>query len=99
LFTISTNNKKGKSAFHISVGAMAGFKYRTHQKMVYFEDGDKRKPKQFDSFNTNPFRFTAMARIGYKKIGVYANYSLNQLFLKAQGPELYPLTMGVSFMF
>lgn len=99
LFTVAANNKKGKNAFHFSFGAMAGFKYRAHQKMVYFEDGDKNKPKQFDSFNTNPFRFTAMARMGYKHIGVYANYSLNQLFLKAQGPELYPLTMGVSFLF
>lgn len=99
LFTVAANDKKGKNAFHISVGAMAGFKYRTHQKMVYYEDGDKKKPKEFDSFNTNPFRFTAMARMGYKNIGVYANYSLNSLFQKDQGPELYPLTMGVSFLF
>jgi hypothetical protein len=37
--------------------------------------------------------------MGYKKIGVYANYALNSMFLKDQGPELYPLTMGVSFLF
>jgi hypothetical protein len=99
LFTVATNTKKGKNAFHLSLGAMVGFKYRTHQKMVYYEDGDKNKPKTFDSFNTSPFRFTAMARMGYKKIGVYANYALNSMFLKDQGPELYPLTMGVSFLF
>lgn len=99
LFTVSTNNKKGKNGFHISVGAMAGFKYRSHQKFVYYEDGDKKKDKEFDNFNTNPFRFTAMARMGYKNLGVYANYALNPVFLKDQGPELYPLTMGVSLLF
>lgn len=99
LFTVATNNKKGKNAFHLSVGAMAGFKYRSHQKLVYYEDGDKKKDKEFDNFNTNPFRFTAMARMGYKNIGVYANYALNPVFLKDQGPELYPLTMGVSLLF
>lgn len=99
LLTVATNNKKGKNDFHISFGAMVGFKYRSHQKLVYFEDGKKEKPKEFDNFNLNPFRFTAMARMGYKNLGVYANYSLNQLFLKNQGPELYPLTMGVSLLF
>lgn len=99
LLTVAANNKKGKNAFHISVGAMVGWKYRSHQKMVYNDGNGKEKPKEFDNFNMNPFRFTAMARMGYKNIGVYANYSLNSLFLKNQGPELYPLTMGVSLLF
>ncbi len=98
LLTFATNDKKGKNAFHISVGAMVGWKYRAHQKMVYVEDGDKQKDKEFDSFNTNPFRFTAMARIGYKHIGLFANYSLNPLFQKNKGPELYPFTMGLTFI-
>lgn len=98
LLTFATNNKKGKNTFHISVGAMVGWKYLAHQKFVYVEDGDKKKDKEFDSFNTNPFRFTAMARLGYKHIGLFANYSLNPLFQKNKGPELYPFTMGLTFI-
>jgi len=98
LLTFAANNKKGKNAFHISVGAMVGWKYRSHQKLVYTDYGDRQKDKEFDSFNMNPFRFTAMARIGYKHIGLFANYSLNPLFQKNKGPELYPFTMGLSFI-
>lgn len=98
LLTVAGNNKKGKNTFHVSIGAMVGWKYRTHQKFVYTDaDGDRKKDKEFDSFNTNPFRFTAMARVGYKNIGLFANYSLNPLFQKNKGPELYPLTLGLSF--
>jgi hypothetical protein len=98
LFTVAGNNKKGKNTFHVTVGGMVGWKYRSHQKVVYNDaDGDKKKDKEFDSFNMNPFRFTAMARIGYKNIGLFANYSINPLFQKNKGPELYPLTLGLSF--
>lgn len=99
LVTFATNDKKGKNTFHISVGAMVGWKYRAHQKLVYTENGDKKKDKEFDNFNMNPFRFTAMARLGYKHIGLFANYSLNSLFQNNKGPELYPFTMGLSLIF
>lgn len=99
LLTVAGNNKKGKNTFHVSVGGMVGWKYRAHQKVVYTDDdGDKKKDKEFDNFNMNPFRFTAMARMGYKNIGLFANYAINPLFQKNKGPELYPLTIGISLI-
>ena len=65
--------------------------------MLYFNNG-RQKPKQFDSFNINPFRYDAMVRIGWGVINLYATYSMNTLFKEGGGPELYPFAIGITFL-
>lgn len=92
-----TNRFSRSNSFHISAGAMLGWRYSTHTKMLYFENG-RQKPKQFDSFNINPFRYDAMVRIGWGVINLYATYSMNTLFKDGSGPELYPFAIGITFL-
>jgi len=54
--------------------------------------------KNYNSFYLQPFKFDAMVRIGYSIINVFATYSLNTLFQKDRGPELYAWTAGITLV-
>lgn len=43
-------------------------------------------------------RFGVQARVGYKWVHAYAYYSLNKLFVADKGPEVYPISLGITFM-
>jgi hypothetical protein len=68
----------------------------SHTKQVYKSDDVYYKPKTHDDFNLNPFRCSAMLRLGYGKLDLYASYALNGLFKKDEGPQLYPFTVGIT---
>lgn len=54
--------------------------------------------KNFNSFHLAPFRFDAGVRLGYGVINLFFNYSLNTMFQKDRGPELYPWTAGITLV-
>ncbi len=54
--------------------------------------------KNFNSFHLAPFKFDGMVRFGYGIINIYATYSLNTMFMKNRGPELYPFTVGITLV-
>lgn len=56
------------------------------------------KIKDFDDFYLQPFKFDATVRVGWGFINLFANFSLNQMFRKDKGPELYPWTAGITFV-
>lgn len=97
LLEYQTNRFSKKNSFHIGGGLMTGLRIGTHTKMVY-DDGSKQKDKDHDSkgYDINPFKFALMARIGWGKINLFANYSLNTLFKDNRGPELYPFSAGIT---
>ncbi len=97
LFEYQTNRYMRKNSFHVTAGAMFGWRWGSHTKMLYFDNG-RHKPKQWDSFHLNPFRYDAMLRIGWGFINLYANYSMNTLFKKDRGPELYPFAIGITLI-
>jgi hypothetical protein len=43
-------------------------------------------------------RYGVQARIGWKWVHVYAYYSLNKMFKADKGPQMYPISVGVTFM-
>jgi hypothetical protein len=53
---------------------------------------------EYDDFYMNPFKFDATARIGWGFINLFATYSVNTLFKKDKGPELYPWTVGITLV-
>jgi len=55
------------------------------------------KTKQFEDFYLNPFKWDATVRIGWGIINLFATYSVNTMFKKEKGPELYPWTVGIAF--
>ncbi len=59
---------------------------------------DYSKAKDFDDFHMQPFKFDATVRIGWGFVNLYATYSINQMFKKDKGPEVYPWTIGITFV-
>ena len=97
LLEFQTNRFSRTNSFHISAGAILGWRFASHSKNLYFDNG-RQKPKQNDSFNLRPFRYDATVRIGWGIINLYATYALNTMFEDGGGPELYPFAIGITFL-
>lgn len=97
LLTINTSENP-KKAFHLTTGMIFAYRLGSHTKKVYNENGDKKKDKNYDDFNIEPFRYDATLRLGYRQFTVFANYALTDLFKNNQGlaSAIHPWTMGVS---
>lgn len=96
LFEYQTNRFSSTNSFHITAGMMLGWRFRTYTKMMNQETGRNVEKIKGEDFHMAPFRYDAMARIGWGVINLYATYSLNTLFQDGQGPELYPFAVGIT---
>jgi hypothetical protein len=95
LFEYQSNRFSRRNSFHVAAGMVMGWRYATHTKMLYFDNG-RQKPKQHDDFYLRPFRYDATLRAGWGIVNLYASYSLNSLFKDGRGPELYPFSIGIT---
>jgi len=59
---------------------------------------DYSKTKDFDDFFLQPFKFDATVRIGWGFVNLFATYSVNEMFRKDKGPEVYPWAAGITFV-
>jgi len=90
-FQIPVNNNEGR--LYINGGIIGGVKIGSHTKVKHGDTKDKDR----SSLYINSFKYEATARIGYKGMALFANYSLNTLFQSGKGPKLTPFTVGISF--
>lgn len=99
MLEVNTGQHKNKS-FHVSAGAIVGYKFKTKMKYKYRENGENTEHKYKDnqSFNTNPFRVSLTARVGYGWVNFFGTYSLTPLFEKNRGPELHAFSVGVTLL-
>jgi len=95
MFEFFTSSKT-KNAFHLGLGAMLGYKIGSHTKARFSEDGSTEKPKQYDDFYLNPFRYGARVAIGYRKVNLFADYYASAMFRDKKGPELFPVSVGIT---
>jgi len=96
---LETNiGRTAKNSFHLAIGGMASYRVGSKTKQIFSRNGEDYKVKNRTDFNMNPFRFSAVARIGYGDFTVFAAYSLTPIFEKDKGPELYPFTVGISLV-
>ncbi len=98
LLEINTSKNPEKN-FHIAGGIEFAYRIHSVTKQKYSQNDKNIKIKQRDDFNLEPFRYSAVARIGYNNVTIFANYGLNRLFKKDQGPQVYPFTVGATFAF
>lgn len=82
-----------------SAGAIGGVKLGSNTKIVYKENGDKKKDKTKDDYNLSPFRYGVHARIGVGDWLIYGTYYFTSMFEKDKGPELYPISVGIALSF
>lgn len=78
----------------LSAGMVGALNLGSHTKVK----NDHSKDKDRGSFNINPFKYSAIARIGLRDVSFYATYSLSSLFKEDKGPELFPFTIGISLV-
>ncbi len=96
MIEFNTNKDENKS-FHIAVGAEIGYNiFRNRQKQEYMYKGEEQKRKTKDDFNINPFRYSLVARVGFGRYTLFANYGMSELFKANQGPQVYPFSMGIN---
>lgn len=91
-FQVPVNGKSNQ--LFISGGMVGGINLGSHTKIK----ADNSKTKDRGSFNINPFKYAAVARVGLKDISLYATYSLAPLFKDDKGPELFPFSIGISLV-
>ena len=68
------------------------------QNMRSPSGGTRNIAKDFSSYQLSPFKFDLSVRFGYGIVNLYATYSLNTMFKKDRGPELYPFSAGISLV-
>jgi hypothetical protein len=95
-YQISTGKKDRR--IYISAGGIGGLKIGSHTKYVYRSGDQLHKDKVNEDFHLSPFTYGATFRIGYRGVNLFANYNLATLFESKEGPELYPLTIGLSIV-
>lgn len=82
--------------FHIAVGAIGGLRIGSITKQIYEIDGQEYRDRVKSDFNLSPFTLDAAVRVGYRSFTLWANYGLTPLFENGKGPEVYPLSVGLS---
>jgi len=91
---------KTEKQFRFSAGFKVGMLAQSSTKYIgddYVHDtGNEVKYKYFRIHNMESFRYGVYARVGWKWINFYGYYSLSKLFKKDQGPEIYPISAGIS---
>jgi len=83
---------------HFSAGLVGSMRIGSHTKQEYEIGGTNYSPKIHDSFDLNPFKYSAMVRIGYGKLDLFATYALSPMFAKNEGPQLYPFSVGITLV-
>jgi hypothetical protein len=95
------NSDRNANSVKIAVGAKVGTLLSSWTKGKNLETSggnaynnyiQKEKSKRF--FNTT--RLSLMGRIGYGHFTAFASYSLTPLFKEGMGPEIKPMTIGIT---
>lgn len=95
-FNTNANNNKG---FYAAAGVIGGVRIGSKIKREGEINGREFQEKTKGTYSLNPYKLDATARLGYKNIGVFANYSLVPLFESSKTVGVYPLTFGLTMGF
>lgn len=96
LLEFQTQGPKKYNQFNLAVGGNFGVLLDSYTRQTYDIDGKTMKRKVNENFHVAPFRYEAVARIGYGGVHLFASYALNSFFKKDKGPEIYPFSVGIS---
>jgi hypothetical protein len=95
-FQIPVNHYKNR--LYISGGAFGGVRLGSHTKIKYRADGKKEKLKTPGHYSLQDYKYGLMVRAGYRWVNVFATYELVPLFKENKGPELTPVTFGITLI-
>ncbi len=93
---------KSKSEFRVAIGFKFGFLLQAHTKYKgndYVEGTNDRviyKKAKIQNMEKNRYGFTF--RIGYKWLNLWGYYQLSTLFATNKGPDMYPISLGLTII-
>lgn len=90
---LRSNENEHSKRFKITAGIKAGYLVQSHTK---FETDDM-KIKTYNIKNLNKFQYGLTGRIGYARWGFSGYYSLINLFKDGKGPDVVPVSIGLSY--
>ena len=82
----------------IGVGVIGDLKLCSNTRLKYQEGGSKQREKIKSDFNLSPLRYHLTVRAGYRFIRLFANYSMVPMYKHNMGPEVYPITVGMTLI-
>jgi hypothetical protein len=85
-------------AWRVGAGVVFGTRIFEAYRLKYDQDGHNSREKYNGGYNANPMMLDMRAILGYGGINFYATYSTMGLFNPGFGPEVYPFTVGISFV-
>jgi hypothetical protein len=86
-----------RSEFRIGAGPYVGYRIYSKSKLVFEENGDKKKEKEHDSFYLNNIRYGLRLQLGFRSTDMFFNYDLNDLFTEGKGPNVNAISFGFIF--
>ncbi len=87
-----------KPGIFVGLGVVGGAKVLSWGNQDFWMNGDRYKTDKRSDFLINTFRYGLTARIGFKYLKLFANYDMVALFQKDRGPELYPVSVGITLL-
>ncbi|WP_430405517.1 outer membrane beta-barrel protein [Fluviicola sp.] len=92
-------NGESDRGFYLAAGVIGGVRLGSSTKQVVEDDKTTNRSKTKGVYGLNAFRLDAAVKLGYKDIGVFANYNLLPLFDTDKTVGVYPLTFGLTVNF
>jgi hypothetical protein len=90
---------KAKNKFNMAIGVKLGYLLDSKTKYKGDDINGNQVIEKFKTVrNVDKFRFGPTIRIGYNWFQVSAYWSVTKIFDKGLGPDLYPLSVGITFM-
>ena len=86
-----------RRGFRVGVGPYVGLRLSNKAKYIYRNDDGRQKDKEKGGFFVNDFRYGLRAQIGINGFDMFMTYDLNELFEDGKGPQLNPITVGITF--
>ena len=94
--TIAERNKR----FRISVGFKIGYNISNHTKYrgedVIENTSEQVVIKKSNIRNINDWNYGIIGRLGYGRFNLITYYSLSKIFEKDKGPQMYPISIGLT---
>ncbi len=85
-----------KIDFGVHVGLVAGFAQRYKGPSFLGDEEDFLNFKNRDFYNKQKFSADVFIRMGWKSFGVYYSYQLTKVFDSGKGPNMSPMSLGIS---
>ena len=95
-FQIPVGNYNNR--IYISGGFYGAVRLNSHTKVKYRADSKKEKLKTPGHYSLRDVKYGLMVRTGYRWFNLFATYELVPLFKDDKGPELTPVTFGITLL-